>query len=200
MAGMRLFFFNLPGYVVLAADAVFEALVTAPACLFAFKWMFLSLELLFRLSCPKGKELAYNPIHKQGNRYVLWELMESSFESFYFYLLVLGSLAAAKLEFGRLALYLVFPTAYALWLYNFAFFAATTVRPRLVSLVDCAGEELHRAVLLPKPLLPGAPEAGGRALGREVHDLRDGKLQLALRVWTLHYLLQLLESAGEQRF
>ncbi len=132
LKGIKLFFFNVPPYLPLALAALAEGLITKLAMLFMFKLLFQSFKVAYRLCCFKGKEIAYNPFHKDGEKYILYELMMDGFYGFYFYLLIGFALLAAKLDFSEALLHALFIVGYGLFTYSFCFMWATTVRPRYV--------------------------------------------------------------------
>ena len=133
LQGVKLFFFNIPPYIPLSLAALAEGLITGLAMLFMFKRLFQSLKMAYRLCCFKGKEIAYNPFHKDGNKFILYEMMLECFYGFYFYLLLGFALLMARLDFSEPLIHVLFGVGYGLFAYNFCFMWATTVRPRYVN-------------------------------------------------------------------
>jgi hypothetical protein len=142
LKGLKLFWFNMPGYLPYALSVLAEALITQLAFGFMFKWIILSFKVAYRLCCFKGKEIAYNPFHKYGASFVLYEMMISMFYGLYFYILLGFTFLYLKMDFSEPLINSLFGAGYLLFLYSFVFMWVTTVKPRYVILSDSKGQKL----------------------------------------------------------
>lgn len=130
--GIKLIFPEFTIFYVLLATAFILAIISFFSFITIFCWLCKAFGVIRKLKYPKGEKYGYDPYHKDGSKYILYELLEISFMGYYFYFLVFFAVSFYNDIFNLYVFPAIIIFGYLFWILNFVFFLITALQKRIV--------------------------------------------------------------------
>lgn len=130
--GIKLLTSEFTIFYVILSTAFILALISFFSFITIFYWFWKSFGVIRKLKYPKGEKYDYDPYHKYGSKFILYELLEFSVLGYYFYFLIFFAASFLNIIINLYVFPGVVIFGYFLWLINFIFFMITALPKRLI--------------------------------------------------------------------